>query len=126
MRTITAVAIGFVLILLFGIGTYMYVNTSANQLSGQLKIAESSIRSQNWGQAGEQLAYVEKSWDKSKGWWTILLDHQEIDNIDVSLKRLSQYVKSQGSTLALGEISALELLVDHIADKEAPNIKNIL
>ncbi len=126
MRTITVVAIGFLLILAFGIGAYAYVNSSASQMAGQLKTAEDAIRAQKWELAQGQLASVQQNWDRAKSRWAVLLDHEEIDNIDISIKRLAEYVKSKGSALALGEVSALRLLVEHISDKEAPNIKNIL
>ncbi len=126
MKTITALAIGFLLLVGFALGTYAYVNTSANDLVTSLETVEKSIADQKWDTAKENLKTAENKWDKTKVWWTILLDHQEIDNIDISINRLEKYVETHGTTLSLGEISALLMLVDHISEKEAPSLKNIL
>lgn len=126
MRTVgTIFSISF-LILAFSLGTYQYIDSSSQGLVRQLEAVESLIDSQNWEQASEDLAKTEKSWEKTKTWWTILLDHQEIDNIDVSLQRTIKYVQSQSTALSLGELSALILLVDHIAETESFTLTNIL
>ena len=87
---------------------------------------EQSISTQLWDAAQMELNITQQDWDKSKTWWTILLDHQEIDMIDLSLKRLDKYIITQNLPLSLGEVAALELLINHIADTEQLNLRNIL
>ena len=57
--------------------------------------------------------------------WAILIDHTEIDNIDMALAKIEQYIKTGEKGLALGELSSLELLIRHIPDKEKLSLENI-
>lgn len=126
MRTITTVTICFVLLLVLSLGSYRLIESTSNTLSTQLEKVENSINQQKWERAKQEMNLTQATWDKTKNWWTVLLDHQEIDNIDVSINRLGKYVDLRRSALSLGEVSALKLYVGHIADTEVFNLKNIL
>lgn len=126
MRVVSTVITGLVLLVGLSMGAYKYIHDSAQSMVGQLDQVEVAIEKGTWDRAKVQLEQAHTSWDKTKYWWTILLDHQEIDNIDVSISRLQRYVDTHGLSLSLGELSALKMLVDHIADKEALNLRNIL
>lgn len=126
MRVVSTVVMGLVLLVGLSLGAYKYIHDSAQSMVGQLDQIEVTIQDGTWDRAKVQLKQAHTSWDKTKYWWTILLDHQEIDNIDVSMSRLQRYVDTQGLSLSLGELSALKMLMDHISDKEAFNLRNIL
>ncbi|HWQ71722.1 MAG TPA: DUF4363 family protein [Desulfitobacteriaceae bacterium] len=126
MRIITTTIIIFILIISGSAASYNYINSTSRNLVAQLENAEKAIQDQQWTLAREQLEQTENNWDKTKYWWTILLNHHEIDNIELSSQRLKQYLINQDKTLSLAEISALEMLFEHIADTEAVNIENIL
>ncbi|MDI6813588.1 MAG: DUF4363 family protein [Desulfitobacteriaceae bacterium] len=126
MRVVTTVITGLVLLVGLSLGVYKYVHDSSQTMVGQLEQVETMIQNAKWDGAKVQLEQTKVSWDQTKYWWTILLDHQELDNIDLSMSRLQRYVDTQGLSLSLGELSALKMLVDHISDKEAFNLRNIL
>lgn len=126
MRTILVVIVAFVLLVGLGTGSYSYIHMSAQKLSGHLETVENFIQQGKWDQARKELGQVQVAWEDTKHWWTVLLNHDEIDNIDISMKRLAKYVETRGVTFSLGELSALKLLVDHVADTESLNLENIL
>jgi len=106
--------------------SYQYIETSTLAISAPLETVEQCISTQEWQVAQKELDTTQQRWDKNKDWWTVLLDHEEIDTIDISLKRLEKYIEAQDVSLSLGEVSALKLLVDHIFDTEKLNFQNIL
>jgi hypothetical protein len=53
------------------------------------------------------------------------VDHQEIDNIDITLSRLQRFVETCDKASSLSEASALAKYVSHIPEKELPNMRNI-
>ncbi|MDA8441188.1 MAG: DUF4363 family protein [Peptococcaceae bacterium] len=126
MRTITYVGIGFILLVALSIYSYMALSTSARNLGGSLNSIEASIAQDNWRQASQSLRVTQTVWARDKSWWSLLVDHREIDTIDITLQRLEKYVAGKGRILAMGELSTLEGLMDHMSDKEALNLKNIL
>lgn len=126
MRTIPTIVIIVVLLLGGSLTTYQYLQTTTQALSTQLESVEKSISTRQWEAAQTEWGAVQRGWDKNKTWWTILLDHQEIDNIDIGLSRLGKYLTTHDIPLSLGELSALKLQVKHISDTEQLNWQNIL
>lgn len=126
MRIIITTIIILFLIISGSVTSYNYISSTSRNMVSQLENAEKAIENQKWNTAREQLEQTQTSWHKTKYWWTILLNHHEIDNIELSSKRLEQYLLTQDKTLSLAEISALVMLYEHIADTEALTIENIL
>lgn len=126
MRTIPTIVIIVVLLLGGSLTTYRYLQTTTLTLGAQLEAVEQSISTQKWEVAQKELNTAQQHWDKNKTWWAVLLDHQEIDNIDISMNRLEKYIETHDVSLSLGEVSALKLQVDHISDTEKLNLRNIL
>ncbi|HEX3015883.1 MAG TPA: DUF4363 family protein [Desulfobacteria bacterium] len=126
MRTITVTLLGFALLVGISLGANSYLNSSAQHLSRYLANTEKSIQADKWSSATNDLNKMQIAWRDTKYWWSILLDHQEIDNIEISLNRLDEYIKTKGMSLSLGELSALQMLIEHISDKETPSLRNIL
>ncbi|WP_407306805.1 DUF4363 family protein [Desulfosporosinus sp. SB140] len=117
-----------ILVLLLGgsFASYHYIQGTTQTLGSQLDTLEQSISSQQWDAAEKELDTAQQHWDNNKNWWTVLLDHQEVDRIDLSFKRLDKYLVTQNLPLSLGELSDLELLIHHISDSEKLTIENIL
>jgi hypothetical protein len=86
---------------------------------------ETSIGSSNWNQADTQLTRMIKSWSGVKGYWSALIDHQEIDNIDETLARLQMFIKGKDNASALAEAAALKKFIVHIPEREKPSLENI-
>ena len=126
MRTIPTIIIIVLLLLGGSLTTYRYLQQTTQTLGSQLEAVEESISAQKWGAAQQDWNTARQSWDKNKTWWTILLDHQEIDNIDIGLNRLEKYIATHNVSLSLGEVSTLKLQVDYISDSERLTLQNIL
>ncbi|CAA7602906.1 Protein of unknown function DUF4363 [Acididesulfobacillus acetoxydans] len=126
MRNLKIVAVVLVLLLGASFFSFSYISRSARTLTAQLGRVERSVQDGKWQEAGNELKTAQTSWEKTKYWWTILLNHQEIDNIDISMSRVQKYIETKGAVLSLGELSTLRMLVDHVSDNEAFNVRNIL
>lgn len=125
MRTLITIVIIVVILLGGSLTSYQYIQTSTQALGVPLETVERSISTQKWEVAQKELNTFQLRWDKDKTWWTVILDHQEIDNIDISIKHLEKYIEAQDVSLSLGEVSSLKLLVDHISDTSKLNLRNI-
>lgn len=125
MRTFAIVA---VIVTLLGGGSVWYthyISSSTGILVEQIDQVDERIQNQDWDKANSSLKKMENDWEKTKNLWSVLITHQEIDSIDITLKRLEEFVRLKSPVLAAGELSSLRLLVDHIADTEAFNLRNI-
>ncbi|NLD47493.1 MAG: DUF4363 family protein [Clostridiaceae bacterium] len=105
--------------------TLSILSKNALDLEQQINEIESYTVNKDWSSAEESLSIIEENWNKVEKTWAVLLDHMEIDNIDISLIKMAEYIKTKDSALALAEISALKQYVKHIPEKESFNLKNL-
>lgn len=125
LRTLTIITIITLLLLGGSLGSYQYIKTSTHALGIPLETVERSITDQKWKMAGDELNNAQLRWGKDKNLWTILLNHQDIDNINISIKRLDSYIQAQDYSQSLGELAALKHQVNQILESSKLNWKNI-
>lgn len=120
------VSIALVIVLSVGFLTLYNLNNTADKMVANFDGLEDTIVAGNWQEAHTGIKKVQELWNANKGWWAIVLDHQEIDNIEMALTRVDKYVSMQDRALASGELAVLRQMIEHIPDKERVNLKNIL
>lgn len=125
-KIITSIIALFAVVLIASFYTTNILSSTSNKLENHISSIESNVKSDNWSKAEQDLSNTQKTWNKTQKSWAILLDHVEIDNIDSTLARLSNYVDTKNKPLILGEIAVLRQYVKHIPDKETPELRNIL
>ena len=73
----------------------------------------------------EMSEYVIKKWDEMNDIWSMLVVHQELDNIKLSILEIKGAVATSSFDDALEEIDKTIFLVEHIKEKEAFKLKNV-
>lgn len=120
------IIIGLTLLLVIGGCLTLYaLNSESQRLSDSLTALEKDIEIQNWEDALKKLEEFHSKWDKVSSLWSMLIDHYEIDNIELILSQLISYVKSQDKNEALSQMSSLKTLIKHIPAKESFNLQNV-
>lgn len=97
----------------------------SDRLAQSIKKVEESIKKEDWNQSENQVTQIISIWEDVKGAWSVLIDHQEIDNIDVTLTRLQTLIRSRDNSSASAEAAALKKYVSHIPTKEKLSLENI-
>ncbi|WP_425449575.1 DUF4363 family protein [Dethiothermospora halolimnae] len=119
----------FAIILLIIVGWFIifdkveYHCESANK---SLNKVISHIDNNNWNDAKKEFDKVTDKWSDIRSSWSILLDHHEIDNIDLSMAKTNKYVSSKNPSLSLAEIEVLKKLFNIVKENEALTLTNIL
>jgi len=126
MRAIIGVLIVFIVFFSFSIWTQHYIAARTDEIVQQLDQVESCIQGKDWNSAKVKVTQLKKTWDSTKAKWQMLLDHEELDNIEMALFRVMKWVDVQDDGEALAEMSTLRFFVTHIPHKEALRLDNIL
>ncbi|QEK13184.1 DUF4363 family protein [Crassaminicella thermophila] len=126
MRTLIAAILAIFIII--GGWFYLYKSIEKNtfEFINTLDTISLNIQKQDWNRAFHEFNKIQKKWNKTRNLWTTLLDHHEIDNIDLSMAKADQYVKSKDISLSLGEIETLKKLFRIVKENEALTLTNIL
>lgn len=90
-----------------------------------LESVEDSILVQKWEGAQADLIIAQQNWKADNTWWSIILHHQQIDNININMKRLEKFILLQDVSQSIGEVATLELLFENIFATEVFNLENI-
>ncbi len=113
------------IIIILSVVTQRFLYNGSQSMKQSIDSVETSIGSSNWNQADTQLTRMINSWSGVKGYWSSLIDHQEIDNIDETLARLQMFIKGKDNASALAEAAALKKFIVHIPEREKPSLENI-
>ena len=113
------------LIIAGGCLTLYALNSESQRLNDSLTSLEKDIERQNWEEALKKLEEFHSKWDKVSNLWSMLIDHYEIDSIELVLSQLISYVKTQDKNEALSQMSSLKTLIKHIPAKESFNLRNV-
>lgn len=113
-------------IIIGGCLTLYALDSESQRLDADLSRLEGEIKNQNWDAAEKELEEFHRKWDKTSTLWSMLIDHYEIDNIELALSELVSYVKTRDKNEALAQMSSLRVLIKHIPEKEAFSLKNVL
>ncbi len=126
MRVLAATLAILAFLVGFGTIAYYYIDHTAGTLVARTETLERSINIEDWKQAHTNFQKLHSLWDKTSPKWTVLIDHQELDNINVTMSRAKRFIEARDKTGIMTELAELKLLLKHIPEKEALNIKNIL
>ncbi|MGE5631837.1 MAG: DUF4363 family protein [Caulobacteraceae bacterium] len=126
MKPVAIIALVTAVIIAGGIVSLHMLSSESDSLYSNLISLEKDINNQNWSKSTKALDEFEKKWDKASKYWSMFIDHYEIDNIELELSQLESFIKTEEKSQALSRLSSLKTLIKHIPDKEAFTLKNIL
>lgn len=124
-KIVTSIIMLTAFIIGMSIFTQWLLNRDSLRLEQAIEEIEKSAKIEEWGQAEASLKNVNDIWSDVKGTWSALIDHQEIDNIDVTLSRLQMLVQAKEVPSSLSEAAALRKYIGHIPAKEKLSFDNL-
>lgn len=125
VKTIVLIAAITAVIIAVSVLANQIMYRDSGKLVQSIEEAEESVRKNDWNQAAAQIEQITKTWEGIKGMWSALVDHQEIDNIDVTISRLQALIKTRDTSSVLSESAAMKKYVNHIPNKEKLSLDNV-
>ncbi|HBK85885.1 MAG TPA: hypothetical protein DDZ53_07645 [Firmicutes bacterium] len=126
MRGVMIVVLTTLVILVAGIASILYLEKTAEELGDLLLATQDAVLIEDWAQAEERFNACLARWENVQRTWSALINHQEVDEIQMTFERAKEYVGNQEKASALAELAVAKLLVEHVPQKEKPSWANIL
>ncbi len=126
MRTFILCIILLIIIIIGSLSFDYILNKTVNELSDQVEKLEHSVISDNWVESEKQLDNIQQSWIENEKWLTTLVDHREMDEIKMTLAKLTQYLHYKKKPEFMAESATLKLLIEHLSSKEKVTLSNLL
>lgn len=102
-----------------------YLNNASMNLQKLNDKLEQSIKNDDWDEAYNISLDFTSKWRKHSKIIKVFVNHQEIDNVEMELWKLPQYVKEKTKDESLASVHVLKFLLYHISNLEKVNFQNI-
>ena len=73
----------------------------------------------------EQSEEIKEQWDKQENTWSLLIKHEELDLIQISILKVKAGIENNALADSLLEIDQSIFLIGHIKEKDSFQLKNI-
>lgn len=125
MKIFVAVIV-IVLVLIVGwYFTYESIDQHTTTFVRQLDYISKTIEEHSWSIVDLEFHRLKDNWDKFRKVLSVILDHHEIDNIDLSMARTEQYIRTKNKPLSLAEIEVLKQLFLIVNESESLTLTNV-
>ncbi|NLM20459.1 MAG: DUF4363 family protein [Peptococcaceae bacterium] len=125
MRATVIIVLGFIILFGSAILVSYKVNETASMIEENLEQAGTFIETDEWEKASQIINNNYESWQKTKQWWALVVNHNVLNNVEISYQRLNRLVYYQEKSFSLAELDTLITLLKDIPETESLKIINI-
>lgn len=120
------IATGIIVIIVVGwLVVYNVIDSQTSELIEMMNLAIERAEEEAWQASSEQFSQAMEKWEEVRGFWTVLLDHHEVDNIDLAMERANKYIDTENKSMALVEMQVLKKLFEIVKENESLTLTNI-
>ena len=102
-----------------------YLNKVCNEIEIATSNLETSVNNEDWDVAKKQSIKLLNTWEKYADNIAIFIHHEEIDNVNTEVSKLSQYIEFENKDESLADIHVIKFYINHINNFEKINPQNI-
>ncbi len=97
---------------------YSLLSDLDEQMQTMLSDLDTQIKEDKWEEATKTAEKINKEWEEKTRWLSCLIEHDEIDNIMITVASLEKFTKYKEEPELMSELSKLQKLISHIPRKE--------
>ncbi len=129
MKELTMIIVIVLVVIISNYLVQNYLIKTSDDIVGNLKILKEQIKKAKVNNENEEALYlvdeILKKWENIDKNWSMVVVHEELDKIKLSLLTLKATIEIGQYNDGLEEIDKSIFLVGHIKEKESFKIKNI-
>jgi predicted RND superfamily exporter protein len=125
MRNVIIAVLAFIVMVALMFFSINYLNKISSNLQKLNDDLEQYITDDNWDKAYKSSMEFTHRWEKHSKIIKVFVNHQEIDNVEMELWKLPQYVKQHTKDEALASVHVLKFILAHITNLEKVNLQNV-
>lgn len=126
MKGIMIVLLLLILLFLCCMLSFWYIDKTAAELDRMLERTAGHITGEQWKEAAAELEAVRDRWERISARWKVLIDHDDIRDIEISMVDLAAAISLQDGDEAEKEMKALRYFLKHVPENEKIAFYNIL
>ncbi|MCK8816547.1 DUF4363 family protein [Natroniella sulfidigena] len=123
----TIIYTSILLVITLSLVSYGYIatNNRADQLISKLNALEDNLNNNHWENIKNNTESLNQAWEEANFTWSILMDHNEIDKLDLSISKIISLIELEEKEKALTELRIAKELARQMPSNEKIRIENI-
>lgn len=129
MYTLKAISTIFLIssiIIFTGVYSQNHLTKTSDKLIQQINEVQNKIEDDDWENATLLVKRLNEDWQQTSKTWSVVLDHFELDAVNMYLARTTKFIESKNSFFSTVELASLRKHIAHMPEKDSVIIKNIL
>ncbi len=120
------ITLSIIIVLFLG---WFYINVlltnTVLELNKDLTSLQSNLSDGHWEEVESNFQTIQKKWFDFEKILTLIVNHDEVEKVNLSLTKIHEYIKKRESLFLLGELTSLKYFINHIKDNESLSLDNI-
>ncbi|MFW6237864.1 MAG: DUF4363 family protein [Halanaerobiales bacterium] len=125
MRLLISLSLLIIVIFSGAIWSNIYIMDTMDNLDTKITTVNKQINRGSWLEAAETMKKLEKEWNKAQEIVPILVDHSELQDLEIALAGLSSRINQQNREEAITEIDIAYRLIKDVKEQEKFALRNI-
>jgi hypothetical protein len=100
-----------------GLLTQRYLDRSAEDMASQLAKVQQAVERGDWKDGESSFTALDERWNRVSSNWALFTDHLELDNLELRLVRLHEFIQARDYVNAKAEAGEAEALLRHIPER---------
>ncbi len=125
MRTLLTLLLLMIGLIVGAFLSQHYLAETGAELSDLLEATTAAVTDGRWSEANRLAEELQSLWERTKNGWGFFTEHEEIDDINGTLARLTGYVAEKDAPSCRAEAEAALRLFRHVPEKEILNLANL-
>lgn len=127
MRTNLWIAIGLlVIVIAFGVWATGTMKVLSDRYISASEELLTLTQEKQWQRADEIVRSYQESWKRTEVWLQTMVIHEELDAVDIALKRLHAGIEAQDQSLSYEACAELRENAEHLFHRDAFTLGNVL
>lgn len=125
MKSLFISSLIIIILIITWIAAYNFISETVGELNALLDNMKDKIHKDNWHSAITVYNSINEKWKNRSSFLMLILDHEEMEKVNLTLERTKEYISIKDKSLVLGEMASLKFFFNHIKEKESLSLKNI-
>lgn len=126
MKPLLLIILPLSLFLLLAAVAHGRLKRDTDALRTHLEEVLAAVEQSDWALAHKAMDGAQARWQPSKDLWKAIVDHMEVDRIEMSFTRAEAWIALQQQKDCQNELAALIQMLRHVPEKERLTLSNIL
>ena len=126
-KTLIISLVGLFVVIILSIFIQKYLEKSSKVLIIEIDKLMEAVEADKINESIKLREQVQEKWDNTKKKWAALIDHEEIDNIEETMHRIEMLIGDPEEKVELlSELNRLSFYLEHIPEREAFSLENVM